>query len=275
MWPPTMSVRPSRKLDVPAAEQVASVRHRREDAGRADSRAARSSSAAPKPSSEKTSPVGVSDMWTATIGHANGALQSPMTFGRVARRSARAAELDERREHREHREHAALPRGNPAPESIGVCRSSSAWSVRSAPLAEALVIPRCAEQRTRAGSSDRPIHASGFDERGEPASRAAPFRSPSRAATRSAASATPHAAIGTKTSSSRNALKTGRREHVAEREDGAGRTSASSSRLRVSRRRQTSSSSARTPPTRKSAVYHSPRRRKPTFARRSSTSAPG
>ena len=62
---------------------------------------------------------------------------APVTVdvGRVARGGARAAELDERGEHREHREHAALPRGNPSPESIGVWPQFSAWSVHPAPRA--------------------------------------------------------------------------------------------------------------------------------------------
>ena len=36
---------------------------------------------ASKPSSMKTSPVGSRDMWTATRGHATGALQSPIWSG--------------------------------------------------------------------------------------------------------------------------------------------------------------------------------------------------
>ena len=80
MWPPTIRVRPSGSCTWPPQNRfrpygtdvkmpVCGFHSRSEFR------------AAPKPSSEKTSPVDVSDMWTATIGHANGALQSPMTLG--------------------------------------------------------------------------------------------------------------------------------------------------------------------------------------------------
>ena len=172
-------------------------------------------------------------MCTATIGHATGALHCAdrCPAGRRRRRSSRRAGRATSDDGAA-RERSAPPRRKPAPEPLGVCRCFPHGRPPGV-APDAAVIP------SRRRSGQRPEVQTGLSMR-RGSKRARMHARPCVAAARwpdarrdhelASPSATPHAAIGTKTSSSRKALNDRRGEDVAEREHRRRRSSASSRR---------------------------------------------